>query len=65
MNNQEKLTKKMYKKLGITQRNIKAKRVVIEMDGKNIVITNTAITVVRVQNRNVYQIAGDEKEEVV
>lgn len=49
---------KMMKQMGINTTEIDAKRVVIETDSENIVITEPSITQIEMQGQKSYQISG-------
>lgn len=54
----------MMRKMGISQENIIAERVIIEKkDGERIIITEPSITKIKMQGQTSYQIAGEEKTE--
>ncbi|MAG01889.1 nascent polypeptide-associated complex protein [Candidatus Pacearchaeota archaeon] len=52
----------MMKQLGMSQEEIDAKRVVIETEGKNIVINNPQIVKINMQGQENFQISGDVSE---
>lgn len=54
----------MMKQMGIENKEIPAKRVIIETDSKKIIIENPAVTEISMQGQKTYQIMGDVKEEV-
>lgn len=52
----------MMKKMGISQTQIDATRVIIEKsDGEKIIITNPSITKIKMQGQTSYQISGEEQ----
>ena len=53
------------KKLGIKQENIDAYGVVIKTDGKNLVIRNPNVTLIKMPGNESIQITGDIEEESV
>ncbi len=53
----------MMSKMGISQENIEADRVIIEQEDRNIVIENPQVTKISMQGQESFQIAGDIKEE--
>lgn len=53
----------MMSKMGIKQENIKADRVIIEQEDKNIIISNPEITKINMSGNETFQIAGDISEE--
>ena len=53
----------MMKKMGIAQSDIKAKRVIIECEDKNIILENPSVAGIAMQGQISYQISGDESEE--
>lgn len=55
--------KRMMQQMGINSTEIQAKKVVIETEGKTIVIENPSITKIDAQGQVSYQISGDEREE--
>ncbi len=55
----------MMSKLGISQEEIKAKRVVIEKEDGNIIIENPSVIKVKMQGQEQFQISGDVKEEKI
>ncbi|HRS42254.1 MAG TPA: nascent polypeptide-associated complex protein [Candidatus Diapherotrites archaeon] len=54
----------MMKQMGIENKDIPAKKVIIETDSKKVIIENPAVTEVSMQGQKTYQIMGDVKEEV-
>lgn len=54
----------MMKQMGIENKEIPAKRVIIETDSKKIIIENPAVTEISMQGQKTYQVMGDVKEEV-
>ena len=55
--------KNMMAKMGIKSTEIPASKVVIESDGKNIVITNPQVTMIEAQGTTSFQISGDVTEQ--
>jgi nascent polypeptide-associated complex subunit alpha len=54
----------MLKKMGISQEEIDALRVIIEKsDGNKIIIENPSVTKIKMQGQETFQIAGDISEE--
>jgi nascent polypeptide-associated complex subunit alpha len=54
----------MLKKMGISQEEIDASRVIIEKtDGNKIIIDNPSVTKIKMQGQETFQIAGDIYEE--
>jgi nascent polypeptide-associated complex subunit alpha len=53
----------MMKKMGISQEQIEASRVIIETEEKNIIIENPSITKIKMQGQESLQITGDFSEE--
>lgn len=54
----------MLKKMGISQEDIPAERVIIEKsDGNKIIIENPSVTKIKMQGQETFQIAGDISEE--
>ncbi|MEK6981414.1 MAG: nascent polypeptide-associated complex protein [Candidatus Micrarchaeota archaeon] len=49
---------KMMKQMGINTNTIAARRVIIETDDKNIIISNPEVTEIAMQGQKSYQIAG-------
>ncbi|MBI2629961.1 nascent polypeptide-associated complex protein [Candidatus Pacearchaeota archaeon] len=54
----------MMSKMGIKQEEIEAKRVVIELEDKNIIIENPSVIKINMQGNENFQISGDIKEEM-
>lgn len=54
---------KMMSKIGISQEEIDASRVIIECSDKNIVIENPQVMKIKMQGQESWQITGEEKEE--
>jgi nascent polypeptide-associated complex subunit alpha len=55
----------MLKKMGISQEEIDASRVIIEKtDGNRIIIDNPSVTKIKMQGQETFQIAGDISEEL-
>jgi len=55
----------MMKKMGIAQTEIRAHRVVIECEDKNIIIEEPSVIKVSMQGQVSYQISGQEREESI
>lgn len=53
----------MLKQFGIKSEEIAAKKVIIELGEKNLVIENPQITIMNVQGKKIYTIQGEEKLE--
>ncbi|MCC7570878.1 nascent polypeptide-associated complex protein [Candidatus Micrarchaeota archaeon] len=53
----------LMKQMGIQSIDIDAKKVIIETEGKNIVIENPSVTEINMKGQKSYQIAGDVKTE--
>jgi nascent polypeptide-associated complex subunit alpha len=53
----------MMKQMGIENKEITAKRVIIETDSKKIIIENPTVTEVSMQGQKTFQIMGEIKEE--
>jgi nascent polypeptide-associated complex subunit alpha len=53
----------MMKKMGIAQTEIRAKRVIIECEDKNIILENPSVLRISMQGQVSYQISGPETEE--
>ncbi len=54
----------MLKKMGITQENVPAERVIIEKtDNSRIIINNPSVTKIKMQGQETFQIAGEISEE--
>ena len=53
----------MMKQMGIAQETISAKRVIIECEDKNIIITDPSVVKVKMQGQTNFQISGDVSEE--
>lgn len=53
----------MMKQLGMKQEEIDANRVVIEQDGKDIVIENPSVSKIQMQGQETWQITGEAREE--
>lgn len=51
------------KKMGISQEEIPAKRVIIEKEGSNIIIDNPSVVKVNMQGQESFQITGEINEE--
>ena len=55
--------KGMMKKMGISQEDIPANRVIFEMDDKNLVIDNPSVTKIKMQGQESFQVIGEAIEE--
>lgn len=55
--------KAMMQKMGIKQENIDAKRVIFELDDKNIVIDEPQVVKIMMQGQESWQITGEAREE--
>ncbi|VVC00379.1 Nascent polypeptide-associated complex protein [uncultured archaeon] len=55
--------KAMMKQLGIKSEDIPAKRVVIEAEGRKIIIDSPQVTAINMGGRKTYTIMGEEREE--
>ncbi|MFH1586543.1 MAG: nascent polypeptide-associated complex protein [Candidatus Diapherotrites archaeon] len=55
--------KSAMRQFGIKTEEIDAKRVVFELDGKNLVIDNPEVTAMIIQGKKTYTVMGDAKEE--
>ncbi|MBD3253430.1 nascent polypeptide-associated complex protein [Candidatus Pacearchaeota archaeon] len=53
----------LMKQMGISQEEIPSKRVIIESDNKNIIITNPSVMKINMQGQENFQISGDIAEE--
>jgi len=53
----------MMKKMGISQQEVNASRVIIECEDKNIIIENPSVLRVKMQGNESFQISGDISEE--
>ncbi|MFZ5955525.1 MAG: nascent polypeptide-associated complex protein [Nanoarchaeota archaeon] len=53
----------MMKKMGISQASLDAKRVIIELEDKNIIIEDPAVTKINMQGQETFQISGESREE--
>jgi len=51
------------KQLGMKQEAVDAKRVVIEQDGRNIIIDNPSVSKIQMQGQETWQITGEAREE--
>ena len=51
------------KRMGIAQTSIDAKRVIIELENKRIIIDEPSVTKVKMQGQTTFQIGGEEREE--
>jgi len=54
---------KLMKQFGIKTEEIPAKKVIIELEGKELVIENPSVTAMIMQGKKTYTVMGDEKEE--
>ena len=52
----------MMKQLGMKQEAVDAKRVVIEQDGRNIIIDNPSVSKIQMQGQETWQIVGEAEE---
>jgi len=57
--------KAMMKQMGINQDDVPANRVIIEQDGKKIVIDNPVVQKIKMQGQESWQITGDAHEEAL
>ena len=57
--------KAMMKQMGINQEEIPASRVVIEQEGKKIILENPSVQKITMQGNESWQITGDAREESV
>ncbi len=57
--------KKMMSKMGISQEEIPANRVIIEQEDKNLVIEEPEVLKVSMQGKETFQISGNIKEETI
>ena len=53
----------MMKKMGISQVNLDVKRVIFELEDKNLVIENPSVTKIKMQGQETYQVAGEATEQ--
>lgn len=53
----------MMKQMGISQQEIPAERVIIELKDKNIIIEEPSVQKINMQGQQTWQISGDTKEE--
>ena len=53
----------MMKQMGIHPKELDAKRVIFELEGKNLVIDNPSVTVMTMQGKKTFTVMGDPKEE--
>lgn len=53
----------MMKQMGIENKEIPAKRVIIETDSKRIIIDNPSVTEVSMQGQKTFQVVGEIREE--
>jgi len=53
------------KQMGIAQEEIDAKRVIIECEDKNIIISNPSVTKIKMQGQTNFQISGDVSEQEI
>jgi nascent polypeptide-associated complex subunit alpha len=54
--------KSMMDRMGIHSEELEARRVVIECEGKDIVIDNPSVTLIEAQGSRSFQVAGDARE---
>ncbi len=55
--------KTMLKQLGVKTEDIKAKRVVFELEGKNLVVENPQVTAMDIGGQKTFTVMGQPKEE--
>ena len=55
----------MMKKMGITNKQMNAKRVIIELDDKKIIIEKPTVTEISMNGQRTFQVLGEIKEEKV
>ncbi|HOD89561.1 MAG TPA: nascent polypeptide-associated complex protein [archaeon] len=55
----------MMKQMGIENKELPAKKVIIELENKKIIIENPMVTEISMQGQKTYQIIGESKEETV
>ena len=55
--------KQLMRQLGIKTEDLKAKRVIFEMDGKKLILENPAVTCIAMQGQKIYNVIGEPKEE--
>ncbi len=55
--------KKMMQQMGIQNAELNAKRVIIELEGENIIIENPQVTKITMQGSSSYQVSGTERKE--
>lgn len=55
--------KQLMRQLGIKTEDIKAKRVIFELEGKNLILENPAVTSIIMQGQKIFNVIGDPKEE--
>ncbi len=53
----------MMSKMGIKQEDIPAKRVIIEQEGKNIIVDNPIVIKINMQGTETFQVSGDISEQ--
>jgi len=53
----------MMKKMGISQEDLNAKRVIFELGDKNLVIENPSVIKIKMQGQESYQVTGEVTEE--
>ena len=51
------------KRMGISQQELDAKKVIIELEDSQLVIDNPSVVKVKMQGQETYQITGDSREE--
>jgi len=55
--------KRVMKQMGMSVQDVPAKRVIIEQEGKRLVIEEPNITLTTMQGQKIFQVIGDAKEE--
>ena len=55
--------KQLMRQLGIKTEDLKAKRVIFEMDDKKLILENPAVTCIAMQGQKIYNVIGEPKEE--
>jgi len=58
-----KAMQRMMRQMGIKNEEIEAERVVIEGNGRRIVIENPSVSVIEMQGKKTYTVMGEEREE--
>jgi len=53
----------MMKQMGISQQELNARRVIIELEESNIIIDDPAVTKIKMQGQETFQISGEAREE--